>query len=136
MLYVHNKRKNNKAQEVVILNVAVECTPTGHMHYTKCDILHMSIGHPRVTVTPPDRLLSPLELTVANSAPLAQAKKWPITAIELSEINRSQVRISGVEISIALTPAIEVTSVCLQICMEGILAVRSDKHTPLSEIVV
>jgi hypothetical protein len=43
-----------------------------------------------------------MELTVANTAPLSTGKKWPITALELTEINKPQARIAGVDISIAL----------------------------------
>jgi hypothetical protein len=47
--------------------------------------------------------------------PFAWAKKWPIIALELPDVNKPQVRISGVGIFIAFqyiqTPAIKVTSV-------------------------
>jgi hypothetical protein len=56
-----------------------------------------------------------MELTMAILLHLPRAKKWPITALELPEINKPQARISGVEISNSLqqiqTPAIEVTSI-------------------------
>jgi hypothetical protein len=108
-----------------------------------------------------------LGINLAESAPLAVAHKkmWPITALELPDINKPQARISGVGISIPLqyvqTPAIEVTSVrwyydldscqiefknnlvlgshytSLHVCMEGAVDTGcSDEHTPLSEIVV
>jgi hypothetical protein len=43
-----------------------------------------------------------LGINLANSAPLCTGKKWPITALELPEVNKPQARISGVVISIAL----------------------------------
>jgi hypothetical protein len=60
-------------------------------------------------------LSSHLELTWPILLPFAQAKTWPITALELPEVNKPRERISGVGICIALQyiqiPAIEVTYV-------------------------
>jgi hypothetical protein len=37
-----------------------------------------------------------LGINLANSASFCTGKKWPITALELPEVNKSQARISGV----------------------------------------
>jgi hypothetical protein len=119
------------------------------------------LGHPRVTIArQSDWALFTLGISLANSAPLCTGKK---VALELPEVNKPREMISGVGISVALQyiqiSAIEVTSVrcgydldSCQIesknnlfgislyCLYGMccdaLAVPSDEHTPLSEIVV
>jgi hypothetical protein len=58
------------------------------------DLTHL--GHPRVTVThQSDLALFTLGLILAKSTSLA-ARRWPITALELTEVNKPQARISGV----------------------------------------
>jgi hypothetical protein len=47
-------------------------------------------------------LSSPLELTLPILLPFARAKKWPITALDLPEVNKPRDRISGMGISIVL----------------------------------
>jgi hypothetical protein len=102
-------------------------------------------------------LLSPLALTVANSAPNITRKRWPITALKttrhLPEINKPHARIPGVVIPMSYpidsNTCIEVTSGHLHSCTDSLRItwfwiglyrfiwvdtwwMESAEHTPLS----
>jgi hypothetical protein len=73
---------------------SLRVNPLGLKNSCGSDNIHL--GHPRVTVTcKSDSALFTLGLNLAKSTPLA-ARRWPITALELPEVNKPQARISGV----------------------------------------